>query len=99
MLALTFTKADAQLLVTFLASVAVPFVVSWLKQPSWSKPARFALAVVLSAAGGLLAEYVAGTLDSGSAIAAAIAVFMAAQVHYRSWFAGLGLEDWLNPTG
>lgn len=93
----TFTKADAQILITFLISVIVPFIVSWLKQPTWSKPARFALAVSLSLAGGLLAEYIAGTFDSGSIIAAVIAVFMAAQVHYRSWFEGLGLEDWLNP--
>jgi len=28
-----------------------------------------------------------------------LSTFMAAQVHYRSWFEGLGLEDWLNPAG
>ena len=35
----------------------------------------------------------------GSVTARNLSTFMAAQVHYRSWFEGLGLEDWLNPAG
>jgi hypothetical protein len=91
------TQTEAEVLLNFLASVVVPFAASWLKQPSWPKPARFAVAAVLSVLGALLAQYLAGALDGGSVILAAIGVFTAAQAHYRSWFEGLGLEDWLNP--
>lgn len=97
MLEFTFSKTDAELLANFVASVVVPFVVSWLKQPSWSKQLRFAVALALSLVGALLAQYVAGALDGGSVIVAAIGVFVTAQVHYKSWFEGLGLEDMLNP--
>lgn len=97
MLEFTLTKSDAELLANFAASVVVPFVVSWLKQPSWSKQLRFAIAALLSLLGALAAQYAAGALDGGSIIVAAIGVFTAAQMHYKSWFEGLGLEDWLNP--
>lgn len=97
MLELTFTKPDAELVAHFVASVVVPFATSWLKQPDWPKPLRFALAVILSFIGAGLAQYVVGALDGGSIIVAGIGVFTAAQIHYKSWFDGLGLEDWLNP--
>ena len=93
----TFTKDDAQLVIGFLASVAVPFVVSWLKRASWPPAANLIVALVLSLAGGLLTEYIAGTLDGGSVIAAGLAVFVASQAHFATWFQSLGAEAALNP--
>lgn len=92
-----FTSTEAQLLLDFIVSVAVPFIVSWLKQDSWPKIARFVLAILIAAAGGLLSSYLAGDLSGASIIVSVLAVFTAAQVHYASWFQGLGLEDVLNP--
>lgn len=94
----TFTPNDARLVAGFLASVVVPFVVSYLKQPSWPPWLRLVVALVLSLAGGLLTEYIAGTLDGGPVIVAALAVFTASQAHYKSWFEGLGIEARLNPA-
>lgn len=97
---LTFTQADAQILSVFLASVVVPFLTSWLKSDSWSKWARFGLAVLLSAVAGGLTVYANGDLADGtSVIQAALAVFALAQANYASWFKGLGLEDQINPPG
>ena len=94
----TFSADEATALLAFLSSIVVPFVTSWLKQNSWPSVARFAVAVLLSVAGGLLSAYLAGTFASGaSVILAIIAVFGLAQANYASWFQGLGLEDWLNP--
>lgn len=94
----TFTPQDAQLVAGFLASVVVPFAVSWLKQPSWPSWLRLTAAALFSLIGGLLTVYVAGTLDGGSVIVAALAVFTASQAHYKSWFEGLGIEARLNPV-
>jgi hypothetical protein len=93
----TFSKEDAQLVVGFLASVAVPFIVSWLKRASWKPVLSLIVALVLSLVGGLLTEYIAGTLDGGLIIAAGLAVFVASQAHFVSWFQGLGVEQALNP--
>jgi hypothetical protein len=93
----TFTKDDAQLIIGFLASVAVPFLVSWIKRASWQPVVSLIVALVLSLAGGLLTEYIAGTLDGGSIIAAGLAVFVASQAHFATWFQGLGVEKALNP--
>jgi hypothetical protein len=93
----TFTKDDAQLIIGFLASVAVPFLVSWMKRASWQPVVSLIAALVLSLAGGLLTEYIAGTLDGGSIIAAGLAVFVASQAHFATWFQGLGVEQALNP--
>lgn len=93
----TFTKGDAQLIIGFLTSVLVPFVVSWLKQASWPPVLNLVAALVLSLIGGLLTEYIAGTLDGGSIIAAGLAVFVASQAHFATWFQGLGVEQALNP--
>lgn len=95
---LTFTQSDAQLVAGFLASVLVPFVVSWLKQPSWPSWLRLVVAVLVSLVGGLLTVYIAGGLDGGSIIVAALAIFTASQAHFASWFQGLGIEARLNPA-
>jgi hypothetical protein len=93
----SFSKDDAQLVIGFFASVAVPFLVSWLKRASWRPVVSLIAALILSLAGGLLTEYIAGTLDGGSIIAAGLAVFVASQAHFVSWFNGLGIETALNP--
>lgn len=92
----TFTPQDAQLVAGFLASILVPFIVSWLKQPSWPSWVRLAVAVLVSLIGGLLTVYIAGGLDGGSVIVAALAIFTASQAHFASWFRGL-FEEKINP--
>jgi hypothetical protein len=87
------TSDDARLLFGFLASVAVPFLVSWLKRPIASRGVRFLVAVAVSAVGAVLSEVAAGTLGGMSTVAMIIGVFTVAQAHYASWFSGLGLED------
>jgi ABC-type uncharacterized transport system permease subunit len=94
---LTFSKADAQLVIGFLASVAVPFITSWMKRASWAPAVSLIIALMLSLGGGLLTEYIAGTLDGGSIIAAGLAVFVASQAHFATWFQSLGAETALNP--
>lgn len=99
-MALTFTPADAQVLALLLASVIVPFVVSLIKRQAWSPVAKLALAVLVSAAGGFLAEYASGDLAGvTSVIVAGGIVFTAAQAHFATWFQGLGLEDVLVAVG
>lgn len=99
----TFTPADAELLYGVLASVAVPFVVSYLKKQHWPDWAKVLLAVAISLVGGGLSAYVAGKfdgalLDTGmSVIQAGGVVFMAAMVHFKTWFQPLGLDMLFNP--
>ena len=56
-------------------------------------------ALLLGLLRALRALRLARRAAGGSVTARNLSTFMAAQVHYRSWFEGLGLEDWLNPAG
>lgn len=95
---LTFTPADAELLSGFVASVLVPFAVSWLKQEDWPDWLKLVLALALSVLGGFLAKYASGELASvTSVIAAGMMIFVAAQANFATWFQGLGFEAVLAP--
>lgn len=96
---LSFSASDAQLILTFLSSIAVPFIVSYLRGALWSKQAKFALAVGVSVVAGFLTQYVAGFFDgeTRSVVAVIFGVFTASQVHFASWFSGLGFDRALNP--
>lgn len=96
----TFSPEDANVLSLLLASILVPFVVSLIKRQSFAPVVKLLLAVAVSAAGGFLAEYAAGSLTGvESVIVAGGIVFTAAQAHFATWFSGLGLDDALTAFG
>lgn len=92
-----FSQSDAETLLTILASIVVPFVVAWLKSRHWHPVTSVIVALAVSVAGGILSQYIAGTLTNTSFITAALAVFVASQAHFATWFKGLGIEDYFNP--
>jgi hypothetical protein len=98
-IAYTFLPSDAGLLLTMLASYALPFIVSFLKKASWTPSAKVALTVFVSLVLGLLSAYADGKLTEApmSALTAAAIVFTAAQANYATWFKSLGLDDYFNP--
>lgn len=93
----TFTPQDAQIVLSFLASILVPFVVSLIKRQSWPSWLSVVVVVVVSLIAGALSQYASGTLTGGSVIAAAALIFAAAQAYYATWFQALGFETVLNP--
>lgn len=93
----TFTQADAQVLYGFIASVLVPFVVAFLKQCHWPDWVKLVVAIGVSILGAVVSQWLAGALNGGSVIIAALGIFTAAQAHFKSWFTALGLDDWLAP--
>lgn len=97
----TFGPDEATLLIGFLTSVIVPFVVSLFANPNMSSGAKVALAIVVSAVGGFLTTFAAGTFsgETVNPIVASLAVFTAAQTWFKSWFQGLGLDDVLEQIG
>jgi hypothetical protein len=96
---LIFGVQEAELLYGFLASVIVPFVVSLIARLESEKWVKFALAVLVSVAAGLLSEFAAGNLSAGSAIIAAVGVFMVSQRHFQTWFKGAGFDEALLKLG
>lgn len=95
----TFSPAEAQLVLGFLASVIIPFIVSFLVKPTTSKGVKVAVAVVISVLGGALSQYAAGELHGGSVVVAALGIFAASQAHFASWFSGLDLDLRLEALG
>jgi uncharacterized membrane protein YccC len=96
----TFTPQDAQVLALLLASVVVPFVTSLIKRASFTPAVKLLIAVLVSAAGGFLAEYASGSLvDVSSVIVAGGIVFTASQAHFATWFGALGLDEVLTKIG
>lgn len=95
----TFSPAEAQLVLGFLASVIIPFIVSFLVRPDTGKRTKLAVAIVASIVGAVLSQYAAGELSGGSVVVAALGVFAASQVHFASWFSGLDLDVSLEAIG
>lgn len=97
----TFGPDEATLIIGFLTSVVVPFVVSLFANPNMSGGAKVAIAVAVSAIGGFLTTYAAGAFSGEvvNPIVASLAVFTAAQTWYKSWFQGLGLDETLEKFG
>lgn len=93
----TFSQADAQVLYGFIASVLVPFVVAFIKRCHWPDWVKLALAILVSVVGAVVSQWLAGALNGGSVIIAALGIFTAAQAHFKSWFQALNLDDWLAP--
>lgn len=93
----TFTQQDAQLIFGFIASVLVPFVVSFIKRYSWPNSVKLGLTITMALLGAVVSQYAAGALDGGSVVVAALGIFIAAQAHFAAWFQGLGFERMLNP--
>jgi len=89
---------DAQIVLTAISAVVIPFAVTWLKSVTWPDWAKFVLAVVLSLVAGGLTAYVTGQIvATGSLIQTGSVIFTAAQVVYYAAFRGLGLERVLFP--
>ena len=95
----TFSPAEAQLVLGFIASVVIPFVVSFLVRPDTSKGVKLAVALGASVVGGALSQYAAGELSGGSVVVAALGIFAASQAHFASWFSGLGIDLKLEAVG
>ncbi len=95
----TFSPVEAQLVFGFLASVVIPFIVSFLVRPDTAKRTKLAVAIVASVVGAVLSQYAAGELSGGSAVVAALGVFVASQGHFASWFSGLDLDVSLEGFG
>lgn len=95
----TFTPAEAQLVSGFVASILVPFIVSFLVRPATNKYVKLTVAVLVSALGAVLSQYAAGELSGGSVVVAVLGVFFAGQTHFASWFQGIGLKKSLESIG
>lgn len=95
----TFSPAEAQLVLGFITSVLIPFIVSFLVRPNTSKGTKVAVAIVASIVGGALSQYAAGELSGGSVVVAALGIFAASQAHFASWFSGLGIDLSLEKFG
>lgn len=98
----TFTQQDAQVLLGFLASVVVPFVVGALARWTWPAWAKLATAGVVSLVAAILSQYAAGALVGSpdapvSVVTAVVAVFVVALANYESWFKALGIDRRLQP--
>ncbi len=100
----TLTPAEAQVLYVFLASVLVPFVVSFLSKEQTRSKTKLAIALAVSLLGGLASEYASGAIDLGkpdvmSIVTAGAAVFTASQAHFSTWFTALGYDANLLSVG
>jgi hypothetical protein len=93
-----FTVEEATILLTVLSSLVVPFIVSYLKRSSWPSYAKYLLAAGVSLAAGYL-TVITTTQMKGitSTVILGSLILSAAQFSYKTWFKGLGLEDWFNP--
>lgn len=96
-----FGPDEATLLIGFLTSVVVPFVVSLIAKPDMPKGQKLAIAILVSTVGGFLTTYAAGSFSGATVnpIVAGMAVFSAAQTWFASWFRGLGLDEALENIG
>lgn len=89
-----FTSQDAVMVYGFLASFAVPWLVSFLKQIQWNRYVKLGLAFGTCVAAALLSLYAAGVDFTLYTVTGMIfAVFGLATANYKTWFTELGLDD------
>ncbi len=89
---------EATILVGLITSIVIPFLVSWIKRNAWPAWVRLLIALVISGIGGWLTLIADKNVpNTTSIIIYGSALFTVAQVWYRTWFTGLGIEEWLNP--
>jgi len=67
-----------------IVGVLLPLLTALVQQPSWSRPARVAVAVLASGIAGVLTCLAAGTFDLGNVLGTVAAVLVAAQASYES---------------
>lgn len=94
-----FSQTDAQVLIGFISSVVVPFIISYIKNPRWPDWVKLTVALIVCLGAGALTVYATGGLSTTHVVIALVSIFTAAQVNYKTWFTGLGLEQLLAPQG
>ena len=83
----TFTPAEATLALSFLVGLVVPYIVIVIRRYSGPHPSRtFALAIAISAIGGVLAALSQDQLHAGSIVTAALVVIGTSQIFYKAYF-------------
>lgn len=90
---------DAQVLLAFISSIVVPFIVSYIKAPQWAGWSKVALALSTATIAGILTVYVTEGFNPARIAIAGVSIFTAAHANYKTWFTGLGLEDVLATAG
>lgn len=91
---------EATLLVGFISSVIVPFIVSYIKRVSWQDKYKVMLAMTISAIAGMLTTFATGELEliyQGRWVTTGLAIWGASTLFYHTAFKSLGLEQELNP--
>lgn len=94
------TKNDAALLLTFILTIALPFIIAWLssKNLHWSGFTKFLVTAACSCVIGALRTFIDDGLNSSASLLQnAINIFIAAQAIYQTWFKALGFEQYLYP--
>lgn len=94
------SNEEIKLLVGFVSTVIIPFIVSYIKKCAWADAYKLGVAVVTSAVAGVITSYIAGDINKiteGKWVTLGITIWGASTIFYHTAFKGMGLEDWINP--
>ncbi len=81
-------------LIAAIIGIFLPPVISWLKGAAWSSKAKFFFSLAVCLVLGAATAYVddPSTFTPENALAAGAAMFTAAQLVYKAYFEGTGLN-------
>lgn len=80
------TREFLSLILGVLSSVAMPALVSWMKQSSWPTWKKSILALLVAISLGALTVLVNGNIDLKNLALSVTAIFTAATTIYNVWF-------------
>lgn len=82
--------------IALIVGIAMPFVITILKQVGFPKWANLLIAAVSCIAAGVLTAWAAGQLNAANVVGAIAAVFIAAQATYAAYWKNTDTDDALN---